>query len=146
MDTNWCTFCGKHIDCLDDALYCGESCRNQDRFGIPAKTPTSASSSFEFFSMGSPRASASFGGSSPVWGGQQIVRERSPSLTPMSALDLSARLPCHAPAYSTSTSSSRSSVTSLFLPSPVLGPSPLDMRGIRAASSSLTFGHQLVAM
>ncbi|KAJ1655737.1 hypothetical protein GGH95_003479 [Coemansia sp. RSA 1836] len=145
MDTNWCTFCGKHIDCLDDALYCGESCRNHDRCGMAATTPTSASTSFEYFSMGSPRASASFGSGSPVWGAQPMLRERSPSLTPMSALDLSARLPCHAPAYSTSPSS-RSSVTSLFLPSPVLGPSALDLRSIRAASSSLTSGHQLVAM
>ncbi|KAJ2813136.1 hypothetical protein GGI24_006574 [Coemansia furcata] len=144
MDTNWCTFCGKHIDLLDDALYCGESCRNHDRCGLAATTPTSAS--FEYFSIGSPRASASFssGGSSPIWGAQPMMRERSPSLTPMSALDLSARLPCHTPAYSSS--SSRSSVTSLFLPSPTLGPSALDLRGIRPAPSSLPSGHQLVAM
>ncbi|KAJ2905219.1 hypothetical protein GGI21_004192 [Coemansia aciculifera] len=142
MDTNWCTICGKHIDCLDEVLYCNEKCRIRDGCGLPATTPTSIlPSSFEYFSMGSPRASVSYGGSSPV------LRERSSSLTPMSALDLSARFPCHAPAYSTSSSSSsRSSVTSLFLPSPVLGPSALDLRSIRAASPPLAFGHQLVAM
>ncbi|KAJ2012312.1 hypothetical protein GGI03_008875 [Coemansia sp. RSA 2337] len=146
MDTNWCTFCGKHIDCQDDALYCGESCRDQDRCGIAVTTPTSAS--FEYFTMGSPRASASIssGGSSPAWGAQPVLRERSPSLTPMSALDLSAKLPCHAPAYSSSSASSRSSVTSLFLPSPTLGPSALDLRSIRPVQSSLPSGHQLVAM
>ncbi|KAJ2492920.1 hypothetical protein IWW37_001092 [Coemansia sp. RSA 2050] len=145
MDTNWCTFCGKHIDCSDDALYCGESCRDQDRCGLAATTPISAS--FEYFSMGSPRASVSFssGGSSPAWGSQHAMRERSPSLTPMSALDLSARLPCHTPAYSSS-SSSRASVTSLFIPSPTLGPSVLDLRSIRPAPSSLPSGHQLLAM
>ncbi|KAJ2000073.1 hypothetical protein GGI04_004301 [Coemansia thaxteri] len=146
MDTNWCTFCGKHIDCQDDALYCNDVCRDHDRCDMPVTTPTSVSASFEYFSMASPRASP-VAGSSPVWGcgTQMLLRERSPSLTPMSALDLSPRLPCHAPAYSSS--SSRSSVTSLFHPSPILGPSALDLRSIiRAAPSSLPSNHQLSAL
>ncbi|KAJ2720538.1 hypothetical protein GGI07_004542 [Coemansia sp. Benny D115] len=140
MDTAWCTFCGTHIDCAEDALYCSAACQLSDGASQPAKSSPllSAHSSAEYFSLASPTASPV--ASSPTWLPQSFSRERSSSLTPVTALDLSARLPCHAPAYSPS----RSPVLSNFYQSPALGPSALDARG-RGASlpSSL---HQLSTM
>ncbi|KAJ2602107.1 hypothetical protein IWW48_000380 [Coemansia sp. RSA 1200] len=138
MDTNWCTFCGKHIDGVDDALlYCSEVCRHSDASGASlAASPTPSAEYFSFRAPGS-RASPT---SSPAWSPQYLpLRGRSPSLTPMGALDLSSRLPCHAPAYSPT---SRLSSAMLF-PSPPLGPSALDARG---RSTSLPYSHQLSAM
>ncbi|KAJ1951928.1 hypothetical protein GGI12_006372 [Dipsacomyces acuminosporus] len=138
MDTNWCTFCGQHIDNSDDALYCSEACRHSDG-NAPALMTTSGHGSTEYLSMASPRASPV---SSPVWTPQttaSLLRDRSPSLTAMMPIDLSARLPCHTPAYS----SARSSVVSL---SPMLGPSALDVNGAIGRSKSLPSSHQLSAM
>ncbi|KAI7834979.1 hypothetical protein BX661DRAFT_175876 [Kickxella alabastrina] len=130
MDTNWCTFCGTHIDCADDALYCSEACRHNDgasQINPLSITRTSSisiktSSHSEYFSLASPSSSPL--ASSPKWLPQTLTRERTPSLTPMTALDLSARLPCHAPAYSPS----RSPVSSNFYQSPSFGPSMTDIR------------------
>ncbi|KAJ1668372.1 hypothetical protein IW140_000200 [Coemansia sp. RSA 1813] len=142
MDTNWCTFCGKHIDGVDEAmLYCSESCRHSDASSASVAV-ASPSPSTEYFSFRAPSSSSSRASptGSPVWSPQHVpLRDRSPSLTPMGALDLSARIPCHAPAYSPT---SRSSSTMLF-PSPPLGPSALDARG---RSTSLPYSHQLAAM
>ncbi|KAJ2314478.1 hypothetical protein IWW52_004273, partial [Coemansia sp. RSA 2704] len=92
MDVNWCMVCGRHIDCLELATYCSESCRHSDspRIGLSMTPPT------EYFTLSSPAASPV---SSPTWAPQGIFRERSSSLTPVSAQDLSARHPCHTPAY-----------------------------------------------
>ncbi|KAJ1800002.1 hypothetical protein LPJ59_001428 [Coemansia sp. RSA 2399] len=139
MDTNWCTFCGKHIDGVDDALlYCSETCRHNDASNT--SVALSPSPSTEYFSFRAPSSSRASPTGSPVWSPQNVpLRNRSPSLTPMGALDLSARLPCHAPAYSPT---SRSSSAMLF-PSPPLGPSALDAR---SRSTSLPYSHQLAAL
>ncbi|KAI8324854.1 hypothetical protein GQ54DRAFT_255649 [Martensiomyces pterosporus] len=133
MDTNWCTFCGQHIDGSDDALYCSETCRHSDGNTSAPTTPSPS----EYFSLASPRASPV---SSPTWSPQGLFRDRSPSLTPMTPVDLSSRLPCHTPAYS----SSRSSVV---YQSPLLGPSALDANAsARGRATSLPSTHQLSAM
>ncbi|KAJ2348477.1 hypothetical protein GGF43_004561 [Coemansia sp. RSA 2618] len=135
MDTNWCMVCGRHIDCLELATYCSEVCRHSD--SNRARLSPSPSPSAEYFTFGSLEASPA---NSPLWAPQGMFRERSSSLTPMSAQDLSARLPCHMPAYS----SSRTSLTLLHLhPSPSLGPSAMDIHG---RATSLPSAHQLSTM
>ncbi|KAI9501789.1 hypothetical protein GGI25_004438 [Coemansia spiralis] len=149
MDTNWCTFCGKHIDCIDDdaLLYCSEACRHNDAHNgallLPLSTTSSSgtlspSPSTEYFSFKASSLNASPTGS-PVWAPQMLFRNRSPSLTPVGALDLSTRHPCHAPAYSPSSRTS----SAMLLPPSSLGPSAMDARN-RAAS--LPYSHQLSAM
>ncbi|KAJ2131610.1 hypothetical protein IW136_005258 [Coemansia sp. RSA 678] len=133
MDTNWCMVCGTHIDCLELATYCSEDCRHSDS----KRASLVSSPSSEYFMFGSAAVSPA---SSPLWAPQGMYRERSSSLTPMSAQDLSARLPCHTPAYS----SSRSSLALLHMhSSPSLGPSALDIRG---RATSLPSTHQLSTM
>ncbi|KAJ2084429.1 hypothetical protein H4R24_000059 [Coemansia sp. RSA 988] len=127
MDTNWCMVCGKHIDCPEEVTYCSKACRNSD-----SNVGLSVVSSSEYFSLRSPVASPL---SSPIWAPHAMFRERSSSLTPTSAQDLSARYPCHTPAYS----SSRSSLA-LIHHSPSLGPSAMDAR---ARATSLPSTHQL---
>ncbi|ORX68162.1 hypothetical protein DL89DRAFT_294098 [Linderina pennispora] len=119
MDTNWCVFCGKHIDSAEDALYCSETCRHGDGAAVPA----SASASTEYFSLASPRASPV---SSPMWSPQS----RSPSLKPVTSFDLSSKLPCHTPAYPVQSPSS-------------FGPSSSLLDGIRGRSTSLPSAHLL---
>ncbi|KAJ2163155.1 hypothetical protein GGF46_000084 [Coemansia sp. RSA 552] len=145
MDTNWCMVCGTHIDCPEDVTYCSEICRHSDCGGHGGSSSNSSGSgvglmppspSAEYFALGSPASSSP--ASSPRWGPQTMFRERSSSLTPMSAQDLAARYPCHKPAYS----SSRSSLV-LLHQSPSLGPSAMDIRG---RGTSLPSVHQLSAM
>ncbi|PIA19132.1 hypothetical protein COEREDRAFT_79110 [Coemansia reversa NRRL 1564] len=129
MDTNWCMVCGKHIDCPEEVTYCSEACRHSDS---SMRLPVSSS---EYFSLRSPAASPV---SSPTWAPHAMFRERSSSLTPTSARDLSARYPCHTPAYS----SSRSSLV-LIHHSPSLGPSTMDANG---RATSLPSTHQLTSI
>ncbi|KAJ2782670.1 hypothetical protein H4R18_002148 [Coemansia javaensis] len=139
MDTNWCMFCGTHIDRPEDAVYCSDDCR---RFDCRASWPGSSlgappSPGPEHYAPHSPMSSP---GGSLVWGSQAAFRERSSSLTPMSAQDLQIRYPCHTPAYS----SSRSSLVLMQL-TPPFGSSPA---GVRARSTSVASAphHQLAAI
>ncbi|KAJ1648096.1 hypothetical protein J3B02_006015 [Coemansia erecta] len=141
MDTNWCTFCGKHIDGSEDALYCSLVCSQSDTSGSQPSPMLGLMPSFEYFSLTSPMASSLAVSPVSLVGQQPFQpRDRSPSLTPMTALDLSTRHPCHAPAYSRMPSPSPSS-SSQFYRSPSLGPSAFDARSVRGTSVPLT--HQL---
>ncbi|KAJ2708078.1 hypothetical protein FB645_000187 [Coemansia sp. IMI 203386] len=140
MDTNWCTFCGKHIDGSEDALYCSQVCGLSDNSSSQPSPLIGLLPSLEYFTMALP-ASSSVTASPPSWAVQQQLpmRDRSPSLMPMTALDLSTRHPCHTPAYSRSPSSSPAPAQ--FYRSPSLGPSAFDSRSVRGTSVPLT--HQL---
>ncbi|KAJ2761819.1 hypothetical protein IWQ56_005177 [Coemansia nantahalensis] len=116
MDTNWCMFCGKHIDGLEEATYCSEDCRCSDSCNSAGSLSAPSSPPPEYYMHRSPAALLPSPGLL-VWAPQLTLRERSPSLTPMSAQDLLIKYPCHTPAYSTS----RSSLA--LQSSPSLGPS-----------------------
>lgn len=148
MDTNWCTFCGKHIDSLEDTLYCSVNCRNRDSCGAAGHVGQDGSPNF--MTMASPVPSPVCG-SPKLWSKpsptapssdskeHSIQRKRSPSFTlPGSALGLSAKLPCRAPAYSTSPHTSLSSLLS-YLPGSL---SQQDTNG-RTTTSSLPSDHRL---
>ncbi|KAJ1808516.1 hypothetical protein LPJ75_004570, partial [Coemansia sp. RSA 2598] len=100
MDTNWCTFCGKHIDGSEDALYCSLACSRSDTSSAQPSPMLGLMPSSEYFALASPMASSVAASPLSLVGQQLLPRDRSPSLTPMTPLDLSTRHPCHAPAYS----------------------------------------------
>ncbi|OMJ20731.1 hypothetical protein AYI70_g3927 [Smittium culicis] len=35
MDTNWCYYCGSHINHSDTDLYCSEKCKKKDEKHVP---------------------------------------------------------------------------------------------------------------
>ncbi|KAJ2691954.1 hypothetical protein H4R19_006252 [Coemansia spiralis] len=131
MDTNWCMFCGTHIDSLEEVAYCSEACRRFDGCSSAASTSMPPSPLPEYYAGRSHAASPPSLGL-PTWAPQLTFRDRSSSLTPMSAQDLLARYPCHTPAYS----ASRSSLT--LQHSPSLGPSVV---GGRRRSTSVASAH-----
>ncbi|KAJ2380205.1 hypothetical protein GGI05_006384, partial [Coemansia sp. RSA 2603] len=57
MDTCWCTYCGTHLKCEEDALtlYCSEECRHQDN-GAESPLSLGSSSPSGYFSTPSPVA------------------------------------------------------------------------------------------
>ncbi|KAJ1736264.1 hypothetical protein LPJ61_000048 [Coemansia biformis] len=130
MDTNWCMFCGTHIDRLEEVTYCSDACRRFDSSSVAASISMPPSPAPEYLSLRSPSASPP---SLPTWTLPMPFRERSSSLTPMSAQDLATRYPCHTPAYS----SSRSSLA-LIHHSPSLGPGTM---GGRRRSTSVASAH-----
>ncbi|KAJ1718696.1 hypothetical protein LPJ53_006372 [Coemansia erecta] len=141
MDTCWCTYCGKHLKCEEDALtlYCSDECRHQDN---AAESPLSLGSSSPsgYFSMASPAAllSSSLPMHMPSSAGF-TTRSRSSSLSPVTPLDLSAKTMFYKSAYSPSPS--RSPVPMQFLQS-TLCASGFD----RSRDASPTVAHQLTAM